>query len=119
MKKAFFFVAFAMVITVAAGCRKTSEKVIDCLAESILTSVHTTVDGTNPKLVHIEAKYSGSHRVTSVKWEYGDGKTATTSTLTSDYTYTTPGTYTIKANVSISNNGGSCTVSPTRQVTVN
>ncbi|RZL33255.1 MAG: PKD domain-containing protein, partial [Pedobacter sp.] len=88
--------ASALVIMMAfAGCKKAAESMIDCFSESVLVSVHVSVNATNAKQINTEVRYSGSKKVTGVKWEYGDGGTESTTALTGSHTYNSAGNYTI------------------------
>lgn len=113
--------SFLLIIGVllSLSCKKMAEGVIDCLGESLLTSVHITTDNTNSKLVQLEARYHGNYTVTSVFWDYGDGSSATTSGKTSDHTYAASGTYEVKAKVTIVHNKAKCEISPKKSVTIN
>lgn len=108
----------AAMLILLCGCKKTTEKVLDCFGESLLVSVHVTASSANPKLVATELRYSGSRNISSIKWEYGDGATQTTSGLSAAHTYAAAGNYTIKARVSFSQGKSSCEVDPTKNITV-
>lgn len=101
-----------------AGCKKAEEGIVDCLSESIKTGVHVTVSAGNAKQVSTEVTYWGHKTITSVKWEFGDGTTATTTGLSSSHTYTTAGNYTVKARVTFTEGKSSCEVDPTKAVTI-
>jgi hypothetical protein len=101
-----------------SACKKTSEKVIDCFGDSLLISVHVTVNATNMKQVATEVRYSGSKKVSGVKWEYGDGGTESTTSLTGSHTYASAGTYVVKARVTFTEGKSSCEVDPTKSVVI-
>lgn len=101
------------------GCKKTLESIVDCAGESALVGIHATADATDPKLFNVSVTYSGSNKVSSVEWQFGDGSTATTTTLATIHTYAAAGSYELKANVKIDHSGGSCSTEPKRTVTVN
>ncbi|RYG02369.1 MAG: PKD domain-containing protein, partial [Chitinophagaceae bacterium] len=77
-----------------AGCKKTTEKALDCFGESLLTSVHVHIITTNAKQINTEVRYAGSKTISNVKWEFGDGAVQTTTGLTSNHTYAVAGNYT-------------------------
>lgn len=105
------------------SCSKSDDAaIVDCFGDSILTELKHSADGTNTKIINYSIHYSGSNTVTSVKWTFGDGtavQTVTGTTGAVSHTYTAAGTYEVKADVTISKGGGSCTVSPKKSVTVN
>ena len=99
------------------SCKKALESIINCTGEALLMSVHHTVDGSSPKLVHFEGRYSGTHSLDSVTWDFGDGKTGTGKTV--DHTYDASGTYTVKAKIKIANGKSTCESDPTKSVVIN
>lgn len=105
------------------SCSKhDDEEIVDCFGDSILTSLKHSEDGTNSTIIHYSIQYSGSNTVSSVTWTFGDGtpaQTVSSAAGTVSHTYTLVGTYEVKADVNISKEGGSCTVSPKKSVTVN
>lgn len=109
----FFIVLFSF-----SGCKKTTEKIVDCFGESLLTSVHVHVITTNAKEINTEVRYAGSKTISSVKWEFGDGAVQTTTGLTSNHTYAVAGNYTVKAKVTFTKGKSSCEVDPTKSVTI-
>ena len=58
------------------SCKKKIDKAIDCLGESLLTSVHHSNDNANPKKVDFTIRYAGEHNVSYISIDYGDGQTA-------------------------------------------
>ncbi|CAM3657853.1 PKD domain-containing protein [Flavobacterium chungbukense] len=105
------------------SCSKSDDAaIVDCFGDSILTELKHSADGTNSKIIKYSIQYSGSNTVTSVKWTFGDGTPAqTVSSATGEvsHTYSAAGTFEVKADVTLSKGGGSCTVSPKKSVTVN
>lgn len=104
------------------SCSKhDDEEIVDCFGDSILTELKHSADGTNSKIINYSIQYSGSNTVTSVKWTFGDGKTETINSATGavSHTYSAAGTFEVKADVTLSKSGSSCTVSPKKSVTVN
>ncbi|WPO79869.1 PKD domain-containing protein [Flavobacterium sp. KACC 22761] len=105
------------------SCSKSEdEAIVNCFGDSILTELKHSADGTNSKIINYSIQYSGSNTVTSVKWTFGDGtpvQTVTSANGAVSHTYTAAGTFEVKADVTLSKGGGSCTVSPKKSVTVN
>ena len=118
MKKQILMGGLLAIFLISGSCKKAEKSVVDCLSESIKTTVHVTVSTSNAKQVTTEVKYWGHHTITSVKWEYGDGVTATTTGLTSSHTYTAAGSYTVKARVTFTEGKSSCEVDPTKAVNI-
>ncbi|VXB89004.1 MULTISPECIES: PKD domain-containing protein [Chryseobacterium] len=104
------------VFSMLSSCRKVEEDVVDCLSESILTSLHAHVSGSNSKQVEFNVSHSGENQITSIVWTFGDGTTTTTSNTTVTHLYNAAGSYEVKAEVSINN--GKCTVSPKKSVDI-
>ncbi|MCP2028171.1 hypothetical protein L1276_003339 [Flavobacterium sp. HSC-32F16] len=123
MKKIMAILMFTTVFFMTNSCSKSDDDaIIDCFGDSILTELKHSADGTNPKVINYSIQYGGSNTVTSVKWTFGDGTPAQTVNSASgavSHTYTTAGTVEVKAEVTLSKDGGSCTVSPKKSVTVN
>lgn len=118
MKKQILIVGILVAFLISGSCKKVEKSMVDCLGESIKTTVHVTVTASNTKQVATEVKYWGHHTITSVKWEYGDGVTATTTGLSSSHTYTTAGNYTVKARVTFTEGKSSCEVDPTKAINI-
>ncbi|MFH6997666.1 PKD domain-containing protein [Flavobacterium sp. FlaQc-57] len=110
-------------VFIGVSCSKhDDEAIVDCFGDSILTELKHSVDGTNSKVINYSIQYSGSNTVTAVKWTFGDGtpsQTISTATGAVSHTYAAAGTFEVKAEVSISKSGSSCTVSPKKSITVN
>lgn len=102
--------------SIFSSCRKVEEDIVDCLSESILTSLHAHVSGTNPKQVEFNVSHSGENQITSIVWNFGDGTTTTTTGTTATHLYNAAGTYEVKAEVKINN--GKCTISPKKSVDI-
>lgn len=102
--------------SIFSSCRKVEEDIVDCLSESILTSLHAHVSGTNPKQVEFNVSHSGENQITSIVWNFGDGTTTTTTGTTATHLYNAAGTYEVKAEVKINN--GKCTISPKKSVNI-
>lgn len=122
MKKITVILVLTTVFFMINSCSKhDDEAIVDCFGDSILTELKHSADGTNPKIVNYSIQYAGSNTVSSVKWTFGDGKTETVNTATGavSHTYSAAGAFEVKADVTLSKSGGSCTVSPKKNVTVN
>ncbi|KAF2514590.1 PKD domain-containing protein [Flavobacterium foetidum] len=117
MKRLSKILVVTAVILVAFSCSKTEESIVDCLGESIFIKLHNSTDATNPKLMNYSVEYSGTGTLSSVKWNFGDGTSATGAVVT--HTYTAAGTYEATAEVTVKKDGSECTSSPKRSVTVN
>lgn len=100
----------------STGCRKTEEAIVDCLSENILTSLKHNISETDPKQLNLEASYNGDKTVSQITWTFGDGSTTTTTTRTTSHTYSTAGTYQVKADISLDN--GACVISPKKSITI-
>jgi hypothetical protein len=122
MKKIKIILMLIAVVFVTNSCsKKDDDVIIDCFGDSILTSLKHSADATNSKIVNYSIEYSGSNTVSSVKWTFGDGTPAQTVSANGavSHTYTAAGTFEVTADVTLSKDGGSCTVSPKKNVTVN
>lgn len=119
MKKRLLYILLASACISQTSCKKTLESIVDCAGETAFKSVHSTIDGTNAKLAHLEARYSGSHSFNSVTWDFGDGKTDTKTAKTIDHLYTAAGTYTVKAKIKIVNGKSNCESTVTKTVVIN
>lgn len=116
------FAVLIIAFVVFSCSKKDDDDIVDCFGDSILTELKHSADGTNPKIINYTVQYSGSNTVSSVKWTFGDGtpaQTVNTTTGAVSHTYTTAGTFEVKADVTIAKSGSSCTVSPKKNVTVN
>ncbi|MDQ6471312.1 PKD domain-containing protein [Flavobacterium sp. LHD-80] len=123
MKKITTILMLTLMFFMNNSCSKSDDAaIVDCFGESILTELKHSADAGNSKIINYSIQYSGSNSVGSVKWNFGDGtpvQTVSSATGAVSHTYTTAGTFEVKADVAISKGGGSCTVSPKKSVTVN
>ncbi|CAA9197935.1 hypothetical protein FLA105534_01896 [Flavobacterium bizetiae] len=123
MKKIATILILTAVFFASNSCSKSDdEAIVDCFGDSILTELKHSADGTNSKIINYSIQYSGSNTVTSVKWTFGDGtpaQTVNSATGAVAHTYAAGGTFEVKADVTVSKSGGSCTVSPKKSITVN
>lgn len=106
MKKSLFVL---LSIFALGACSKDDEKdAIDCFADALFVDAHHSASTEDPHTINFNVSYNGENTVDkSIKWDYGDGTTNTVNGLTTSHTYSQPGTYTVKASVSVNN--GSCT----------
>jgi hypothetical protein len=118
MKKVAIFLVLTVVFFMNNSCSKSeADDLVDCFAESIYIKLHHSTDASNPKLVNYSIEYTGSNTLSSVKWTFGDGSTGTGAVVT--HTYSTAGTYEVKADVTVKKGGSDCTSSPKRSITIN
>ena len=101
------------------SCKKALEGITDCLAETSLTSINTSVDPDNSKVYTFYVSYGGTHNLGTVKWQFGDGAEATTNgTATVTHTFE-EGTFTVSATADISKNDDRCDAKVEKTVVVN
>ena len=116
---AFLIMSFLFVET---GCKKIIEDAIDCAAESILLSIDARIDTSNAKLVHFEFindNTSGDLTLDKqIEWNFGDGKTATSTNNKVDHTYTYAADFPVTANYTLRKGSSSCTGQKEKTVTV-
>jgi PKD repeat protein len=86
---------FAVVSFVSSSCSKSAETVVDCIAEALMVSVNHNVSPTNSKEILFNISYSGTLTISSVTWNYGDGKTETLNGTSATHTYSQAGPYTV------------------------
>lgn len=116
MRKLLSSLALASICFLQPACKKALESIVDCTGEGLLMSVHHTEDASSTKLIHFEAKYSGSHTLDTVSWDFGDGSTRTGTKV--DHTYAASGTYQVKAKIKVKNGKSNCESDPVRSVVV-
>ncbi|RQO31129.1 hypothetical protein DBR32_10525 [Taibaiella sp. KBW10] len=94
-------------------------KAIDCVLEGATTSISATKDASNVKQYTFKPGYLGSHSVSTVDWDFGDGqKTTTTGVASVVHTYATAGTKQVKATIKIKNKNKTCSAMPQKAVEV-
>ena len=120
MRKITKILMLVLVFCMFNSCSK-NEDIVDCFGDSGSTELKYYYNGINKTIITYSIEYSGNHRITSVKWTFGDGTTETINSArgTVSHDYITDGTYEVKADVNISDGSSSCTVSHTKSVTVN
>lgn len=120
MKTKFKILFIATVLLLGFSCSKSDlDKGIDCFGESFFMKFKHTTDPVNAKKVDFVVDYTGSYEFKSVTWTFGDGTTETTNSKIISHTYTTAGTYNVKADITIQDGKAACTASPIKSVTVN
>lgn len=123
MKKIAMILMFTIVFFLISSCSKSEDAaIIDCLSDSLLTELKHTADGTNSKIVNYNIHYSGSKTISSVKWTFGDGtpvQTVNTATGAISHTYSAAGTFEVKADVTLTKDGGTCIGNLKKSITVN
>jgi PKD repeat protein len=119
MRKLSFLLIILSILLMNGACKKTTQNIVDCIAESLFVSVKYKADDANSKTINFEVNYSGASTVQAVEWTYGDGNTAKINGLTSTHTYNNAGPYTVKAKVSIGNGSSSCTSNQEKSIVVN
>ena len=119
MRKVSLLLSIAGLLLMQGACKKTSEDVIDCIAEGILVSVKYSADASDSKKINFEINYDGTHTIKSVEWIFGDGTTATVNSTTTTHAYSSAGSYALKAKVSIVSGSSSCTPELEKSITVN
>ncbi|NOX85276.1 MAG: PKD domain-containing protein [Chlorobi bacterium] len=116
-------ILFVSFLFIEPGCKKAIEDAIDCGFESALLSIDVQIDGTNPKLVHFEFINNDTDgRFTldpEIKWDFGDGKTETSSNHKIEHTYPGTGDYDVKATYTLRRGTASCTGPKEVQVSIN
>ncbi|WP_333663140.1 PKD domain-containing protein [Chishuiella changwenlii] len=96
-------------MTIISSCSDDDVKeAVDCLGENLLLSIDYTTASENNQQINFTLSYYGDKTLDkTVKWDFGNGAPVQTSTgTTTSYTYTAPGTYHVKANISLNN--GNC-----------
>ncbi|MCH4824409.1 PKD domain-containing protein [Gramella lutea] len=88
----------------------------DCLGESSVTHIRHEPNSENSLRVELEIEYNGEYSVSRVNWKYGDGNEGTG--LTTNHTYSSPGTYKVEATVAINEGGSNCSFTKERSISV-
>lgn len=116
MKKYLFLLS--AVFALGACSKDDGENALDCLADAIYVDVHHSASAENPRIINLNVSYDGDNTLdNTIEWDYGDGNTQTVTGASTSHTYSQPGTYTVKASVSVNN--GSCTHGVKETVTIN
>lgn len=116
MKKALLpLVSFFLIV----ACSKDDGKdAVDCFADALFVDGHHSASAENPHTINFNVTYSGTNTLdNTIKWDYGDGNVQTVAGVTTSHTYTQPGTYAVKASVSVNN--ASCTHQVRETVNIN
>ena len=119
MKSKFLYFLFcvAPVLTTYSCGGDDAGNVFNCVGETIITHIRHNTDTNNALMVNYEIEYNGDYNLTSVQWEFGDGSTG--SGVTTTHTYTSSGTYDVKAKVTVNDGGGSCSFTKDKSINVN
>jgi len=109
MKKALllFFCTVSVIVTVSCN-DDDAESAADCLNEASFLNVNHSANSENPMIVDFWVAYSGVYSLdSSIKWDFADGTPVqSVNGTTVSHTFSSPGTYTVKAKISLNN--GSC-----------
>ena len=122
IKKNFAFIAILLFVfsLSSVSCKDNIEDTIDCLSDGFLISASHTADAQDAKKITFKVTYSGDHKLdSSVKWDFGDGKTETGGTEVT-HTYSSTGTFTVKAmDITVRNGEAWCSHEKDLTVTIN
>ncbi|MBV7532497.1 PKD domain-containing protein [Chitinophaga sp. sic0106] len=114
MKQLSFFL-----LLLFTACGKTEHTDIDCLGESNSVKFEYAQDPANARKFDYTISYTGDIVITSITFDYGDGKTESLSVLKGTHTYTQPGSYIVKATLTLQNSTGViCAITPAKNVTI-
>jgi len=115
----FLFVSFLFIET---GCKKVIDDVIDCSLESTLLSIDAKIDTSNTKLVYFEFindNTTGDFTLDQqIDWNFGDGKTATSTNNKVEHTCTYATDFKVTANYTLHKGSASCTGQKEKTVTI-
>ncbi|MFK5855264.1 MAG: PKD domain-containing protein [Bacteroidota bacterium] len=115
-------IILSIIIYIQPGCKSTVSDIIDCSIESAFLSIHDNVDTTNSKLVHFEFVNSdtdgGFTLDQDIHWDFGDGKTETSSSLKIDHIYADTGSFSVIATYTLRRGDASCTGPKDKTVTI-
>lgn len=117
MKKIATILMLIIITLMSNSCSKAVESIVDCTGESVLVKLEHTPDAANSKKINFSFYYAGSGTVQAVTWNFGDG-TAPVAGKETSHTYTTAGTYVIKAEATIKKGDSNCNMTPQRTITV-
>jgi len=120
MKKFTTILMLTMAFFITISCSKSEEEnIFDCFGDAILLELKHPVDASNSKKINFSIEYSSSERTLgNVKWNFGDGQTATGISVS--HTYSAAGSYTVKGTVTTKRgNSSECTQDKTKTITVN
>lgn len=101
------------------GCEEDLLAPKDCSTVGLLLNVTHTV-GSDERTVNFTINYSGDHTLeNSVEWDFGDGTMQTLNGTSAQHTYSTSGSFTAEARVTLSGSSiGSCPKTIVEQVVV-
>ncbi|SHM74785.1 hypothetical protein SAMN05444266_110215 [Chitinophaga jiangningensis] len=102
-----------------SACGKSERQDVDCPGESNAVKFDYVTDPANSRKVDYTISYTGDISITSITFDYGDGKTESLSVLTGSHTYAQPGVYIVKATLTLQNSTGViCAITPAKRVTI-
>ncbi|WP_291906467.1 PKD domain-containing protein [Chitinophaga sp. CB10] len=106
-------------VLLVSGCGKTDRSALDCAAASDAIKLEYATDPANARKVDYTIRYTGDVAITSVTFDYGDGKAESLAVLTGTHTYAQPGSYTVKATLTLQNSSGEiCAITPAKRITI-
>lgn len=117
MKKIATILMLISIAFMSNSCSKALESIVDCTGETVLVKLEHTPDATNSKKINFSFNYAGSGTVQAVTWNFGDG-TAPVAGKETSHTYSTAGTYVVKAEATIKKGDNNCGMTPQRTITV-
>ncbi|WP_026966813.1 PKD domain-containing protein [Algoriphagus terrigena] len=94
-----FFAVLSLILIAMTSCKDVLEDITDCVGESAFTTMKHEASASNAREVTFTIAYIGSHTVSSVDWDFGDGSTQNVKGLTVTHTYSAPETANVSANV--------------------
>jgi len=119
MKTAAKILLLLTVIFVSDSCTEEQiDSITNCWGQSSKIEIKYSFDALTLRKITYSVKYEGTGYLSSIKWTFGDGKTAVEG-LKVTHIYDTAGTYGVQADVTIIKDGESCTVIEKKDVQVN
>ncbi|WP_125718084.1 PKD domain-containing protein [Flavobacterium ustbae] len=112
MKKFALNLIFPLLFCFVTSCAHDDEVIVDCFADLKVTELKYSKNPVNPRTVNYSIDYVGKNKVTYVRWTFGDGshvRNIKTPGAVS-HTYKNSGNFEVKADVTISRSGESCTM---------
>jgi PKD repeat protein len=105
-----------LTVTDSRGATSTDTIEIDVNAVPTASITSNVTTGPAPLSVNFTGVAGDEDGFFSISWDFGDGSTAVTNTLTPSHTYSTSGTY--DATLTVTDDRGAVTVSNVRTITV-
>ncbi len=109
-----------MVIISQSSCKRVTEDIIDCAAETMGVSINADLDGENNKLMHFKFNYDSSDGtiLQEITWDFGDGEKVTNSDTIIDHIYANSGHYDASMNYTVKMNDGTCSSTTTKSINI-